>query len=108
MALAARLARRRLIEQPLISARSATPDINSMRMAVAIPSSALRWVLAIPARHVGNRQIAGQTTNVLNATWDFAWGPKPSCAFRTDVMRAQEVPASHALPQKKLLMMGNV
>ena len=97
MALAARLARRRLIEQPLISARSATPDINSMRMAVAIP-----------ARHVGNRQIAGQTTNVLNATWDFAWGPKPSCAFRTDVMRAQEVPASHALPQKKLLMMGNV
>lgn len=72
MAPAARLARRRLIEQPLISSRSATPDINSMRMAVAIPSSALRWVWAIPARHVGNRQIAGQTTNVLNATWDFA------------------------------------
>ena len=68
--LVVRPARPRSIEQPLISARSAIQDINSVQMAVATLSSVLRLVRVNLARPAVLKKIEGRIINVRSAIQD--------------------------------------
>lgn len=70
MVLVVRPARPRSIEQPLISARSAIQDINSVQMAVATLSSVLRLVRVNLARPAVLKKIEGRIINVRSAIQD--------------------------------------